>query len=157
MVPMSIPPTSNRWSAERCRFDGHLWVKGVQWRGPHHHQIGWVGKPKVSVNAWLPRTKFPRSWTDGPYDFARSVNAQFVAQGGSAASQPFSTQQLADFKSGAVKGTDWQRALHTEPGFRTTRRVSAVDRIMCGIIFPAVISAIRVSSSINGLERQPSG
>src|SRR5258708_6850300 len=51
----------------------------------------------------------------GPYDFARSVNAQFVAQGGSAASQPFSSQQLADFKSGAVKGTDWQRALHTEP------------------------------------------
>src|SRR5258708_12745343 len=51
----------------------------------------------------------------GPYDFARSVNAQFVAQGGSAASEPFSSQQLADFKSGAVKGTDWQRALQTEP------------------------------------------
>src|SRR5258708_30191696 len=51
----------------------------------------------------------------GPYDFAGSVNAQFIGQGGSAASVLFSSQQLSDFKSGAVKGTDWQRSLHTEP------------------------------------------
>ncbi len=77
---------------------------------------GGVGKPRLSVNAWASKDKIPKELDlMGPYDFARSVNAQFVAQGGSAASQPFSSQQLADFKSGAVKGTDWQRALHTEP------------------------------------------
>jgi TonB-linked SusC/RagA family outer membrane protein len=77
---------------------------------------GGIGKPKVSVNAWASKDKIPKELDlMAPYDFARSVNAQFVAQGGSAASQPFSAQQLSDFKSGAVKGTDWQRALHTEP------------------------------------------
>ncbi|WP_431209849.1 TonB-dependent receptor plug domain-containing protein [Puia sp. P3] len=77
---------------------------------------GGVGSPKLTVNAWAQKNKIPRELDlMQAYDFARSVNAQFVAQGGSAASQPFSAQQLSDFKSGAVKGTDWQRALHTEP------------------------------------------
>jgi TonB-linked SusC/RagA family outer membrane protein len=74
---------------------------------------GGAGKPKLSVNAWASKDKIPKELDlMGPYDFARSVNAQYVAQGSTAA---FSGQQLADFKSGAVKGTDWQRALHTEP------------------------------------------
>ncbi|HEY4289778.1 MAG TPA: TonB-dependent receptor [Puia sp.] len=77
---------------------------------------GGVGRPKFSVNAWASKDKIPKELDlMGPYDFARSVNAQFIGQGGSAASVPFSTQQLGDFKSGAVQGTDWQRALHTEP------------------------------------------
>jgi len=77
---------------------------------------GGVSSPRLTVNAWAQKNKIPRELDlMQPYDFARSVNAQFVAQGGSAASQPFSAQQLSDFKSGAVKGTDWQRALHTEP------------------------------------------
>ena len=74
---------------------------------------GGVGKPKLSINAWASKDKIPKELDlMGPYDFARSVNAQFVATGSTA---PFTQQQLSDFQSGAVKGTDWQRALHTEP------------------------------------------
>ncbi|MEX6688191.1 TonB-dependent receptor [Danxiaibacter flavus] len=74
---------------------------------------GASGKPKLGFGAWVQKNKIPKELDlMGPYDFARSVNAQFVAQGSAPA---FTDQELADFKSGAKQGTDWQRALHTEP------------------------------------------
>ncbi len=72
---------------------------------------GSTGRAKIGVTAWVRHDQMPKELDlMGPYDFARSVNAQFEAQGSTAA---FTDQQLADFKSGAVKGTDWQKALHT--------------------------------------------
>ncbi|HWK06360.1 MAG TPA: TonB-dependent receptor [Puia sp.] len=74
---------------------------------------GQTGKPRVGVSAWASKNKIPKELSlMGPYDFARSVNAQYIATGSTAA---FTDAQLADFKSGAVKGTDWQGALHTQP------------------------------------------
>jgi TonB-linked SusC/RagA family outer membrane protein len=74
---------------------------------------GQAGKTRVDVSAWASKNKIPRELSlMGPYDFARSVNAQFAATGTAAA---FTAQQLSDFQSGAVKGTDWQRSLHTQP------------------------------------------
>jgi TonB-linked SusC/RagA family outer membrane protein len=71
---------------------------------------GSSGKPRIDFTGWGRHDQIPRELDlMGPYDFARSVNAQFIATGGAAA---FTDQQLADFKSGAVKGTDWQKALH---------------------------------------------
>lgn len=74
---------------------------------------GSLGKAKIGLSVWAQKDKIPKELSlMGPYDFARSVNAQFVAQGSTPA---FTDAQLQDFKTGAVKGTDWQRALHTEP------------------------------------------
>ena len=74
---------------------------------------GQSGKTRVDVSAWASKNKIPKELSlMGPYDFARSVNAQFASTGTAAA---FTDQQLSDFKSGAVQGTDWQKALHTQP------------------------------------------
>ena len=43
---------------------------------------GGVGTPRLSVNAWASKEKIPKELDlMGPYDFARSVNAQFIGQG----------------------------------------------------------------------------
>jgi len=73
---------------------------------------GASGRAKVGVIGWVRHDQMPKELDlMGPYDFARAVNSQFIAQGSAA---DFTDQQLNDFKSGAVKGTDWQRALHTK-------------------------------------------
>ncbi|MCW3092971.1 MAG: TonB-dependent receptor [Ferruginibacter sp.] len=71
---------------------------------------GAAGKTKIGVGSWFRTDKIQKQLDlMGPYDFARSVNAQFVATGSTA---PFTAAQLSDFQSGAVKGTDWQDELH---------------------------------------------
>ncbi|HMH21077.1 MAG TPA: TonB-dependent receptor [Puia sp.] len=76
-------------------------------------KAGSSGKAKVGIEFWDRKDKVPKELKlMGPYDFARSVNAQFAATGQTAG---YTDQQLADFKSGAVKGTDWQKAIQTSP------------------------------------------
>jgi TonB-linked SusC/RagA family outer membrane protein len=71
---------------------------------------GSLGKAKLGFSSWLRGDQMPKELNlMGAYDFARSVNAQFAAQGGAPG---FTDQQIQDFKSGAVQGTDWQRSLH---------------------------------------------
>lgn len=71
---------------------------------------GSSGKPRIGFSGWARHDQIPRELDlMSPYDFARSVNAQFAATGNPAA---FTDQQLADFKSGKTPGTDWQKALH---------------------------------------------
>ncbi|HXB43301.1 MAG TPA: TonB-dependent receptor [Puia sp.] len=74
---------------------------------------GIAGHARVGFEFWDRKDKVPKELDlMGPYDFARSVNAQFIAQGSAAA---FTPQQLSDFQSGAVKGTDWQKAVQQSP------------------------------------------
>ena len=74
---------------------------------------GSAGKPRVGLEFWDRHDKVPKELDlMGPYDFARAVNAQNIAQGSLA---PFTNQQLTDFQSGAVKGTDWQKAVQQSP------------------------------------------
>ncbi len=74
---------------------------------------GQTGKPKIGFSAWTRNDRIPRELSlMDPYNFALAVNNQNVSTGGAAA---FSDQQLADLKSGAVKGTDWQKALQRKP------------------------------------------
>jgi TonB-linked SusC/RagA family outer membrane protein len=74
---------------------------------------GGAGKARIGFSAWTRNDQIPRELSlMKPYDFALAVNNQNVSTGGAPA---FSDQQLADFKSGAVKGTDWQKALQKKP------------------------------------------
>ena len=74
---------------------------------------GIAGHARVGFEFWDRNDKVPKELDlMGPYDFARSVNAQFAGQGTAGG---FTDQELADFKSGAVKGTDWQKAVQQSP------------------------------------------
>jgi TonB-linked SusC/RagA family outer membrane protein len=74
---------------------------------------GIAGHARVGLEFWNRNDKVPKELNlMGPYDFARSVNAQFIATGSTAA---FTAQQLSDFQSGAVKGTNWQKAVQQSP------------------------------------------
>ncbi len=74
---------------------------------------GTSGRARVNFSTWLRSDQMPRELDlMGPYDFARSVNAQFLATAAPGAIPPFSDAQLKEFQSGTNKGTDWQDALH---------------------------------------------
>ncbi len=76
-------------------------------------KTGTAGHARVGLEFWNRNDKVPKELNlMGPYDFANAVDSQFIAQGSAPA---FTTQQLNDFKSGAVKGTDWQKAVQQSP------------------------------------------
>ena len=73
---------------------------------------GKSGPPKVNFDMWLRSDQIPKKLDlMGEYDFARSVNNQVLSLNPSGVA-PFTQAQLDDYKSGAVKGTDWQDELH---------------------------------------------
>jgi TonB-linked SusC/RagA family outer membrane protein len=72
---------------------------------------GQSGKTQINFDSWVQKAKIPRKLDlMNAYDFARSVNSQFISTGSTAA---FTDAQLQDFQLHG--GTDWQDALHTEP------------------------------------------
>lgn len=72
---------------------------------------GRPGKPKVELNSWAKRSEIPKRLDImSAYDFARSVNAQFAAQGSSAA---FTDSELQNFKENG--GTDWVGEITRKP------------------------------------------
>ena len=74
---------------------------------------GVAGRARVGFEFWDRNDKVPKELNlMGAYDFARSTNAQFAGQGTAGG---FTDQEIADFKSGAVKGTDWQKAIQRSP------------------------------------------
>jgi|APGre2960657373_1045057.scaffolds.fasta_scaffold00868_3 TonB-linked SusC/RagA family outer membrane protein len=73
---------------------------------------GKTGKTKINFDTWFRNDKMPRKLDlMGPYDFTRSVNNQFLSTNPTGTA-PFTQAQLEDYRTGAVKGTDWQDALH---------------------------------------------
>jgi TonB-linked SusC/RagA family outer membrane protein len=74
-------------------------------------KAGKAGKPTINFNAWTQYNQMPKKLDlMNAYDFARSVNNQFISTGSTA---PFSAAQLDGFKTNP--GTDWQEALFTKP------------------------------------------
>ena len=72
---------------------------------------GKTGKMQINFESWVQKAMIPRKLDlMNAYDFARSVNAQFVATGSTPA---FNESQLNGFKQNG--GTDWQNELHTKP------------------------------------------
>ncbi|WP_259067170.1 SusC/RagA family TonB-linked outer membrane protein [Mucilaginibacter sp. X4EP1] len=72
---------------------------------------GQAGKTVINFDAWFQKGEIPKELDlMDAYDFARSVNAQYVATGSLA---PFSQQQLAGYQTNG--GTDWQRAIQQKP------------------------------------------
>jgi TonB-dependent starch-binding outer membrane protein SusC len=72
---------------------------------------GKVGAPVINVSAWFQKDEIPKELNlMDAYDFARSVNNQYVSTGTTA---PFSQAQLAGYKANG--GTDWQTALQVKP------------------------------------------
>ncbi|MDB4924032.1 MAG: TonB-dependent receptor [Mucilaginibacter sp.] len=72
---------------------------------------GHSGQTRINFNTWVQHDQMPKTLDlMGAYDFARSVNNQFIATGSTAA---FSQAQLDAFKTNG--GTDWQNALFTKP------------------------------------------
>lgn len=70
---------------------------------------GKAGKTRINFGTWVRHDQMPKELDlMNAYDFARSVNAQFIAQGSTAA---FSEAELKAFQSNNT-GTDWQDALH---------------------------------------------
>jgi TonB-linked SusC/RagA family outer membrane protein len=72
---------------------------------------GKSGKMLINFESWIQKAMIPRKLDlMNAYDFARSVNSQFLATGSTAA---FTDVQLNAFKQSG--GTDWQSELHTKP------------------------------------------
>lgn len=72
---------------------------------------GAAGKTQINFNGWVQKDEIPKELNlMDAYDFARSVNAQFVATGSTA---PFTQAQLQGYQTSG--GTDWQRALQVKP------------------------------------------
>ncbi len=72
---------------------------------------GKSGKMQINFESWVQQASIPRKLKlMNAYDFARSVNSQFIATGSTAA---FNETQLQAFKQNG--GTDWQNELHTKP------------------------------------------
>jgi TonB-linked SusC/RagA family outer membrane protein len=72
---------------------------------------GKTGKPTINFNAWTQYNQMPKKLAlMNAYDFARSVNNQFVSTGSTPA---FTQAQLDAYKTNG--GTDWQDALFTKP------------------------------------------
>ncbi|MBE9464740.1 SusC/RagA family TonB-linked outer membrane protein [Dyadobacter subterraneus] len=72
---------------------------------------GKSGKMQINLESWVQQASIPRKLKlMNAYDFARSVNSQFVSTGSTPA---FNETQLQAFKQNG--GTDWQDELHTKP------------------------------------------
>ncbi|MDB5115646.1 MAG: TonB-dependent receptor [Mucilaginibacter sp.] len=72
---------------------------------------GHSGKTRINFNTWFQHDEMPKTLDlMDAYDFARSVNNQFVSTGSTPA---FTQAQLDGFKANG--GTDWQQALFTKP------------------------------------------
>ncbi|MDB5009507.1 MAG: TonB-dependent receptor, partial [Mucilaginibacter sp.] len=73
---------------------------------------GQTGKTRIDFNAWVQNDQMPKTLNlMNAYDFARSVNNQFVSIGQTAA---FTQAQLDNYRTNGG-GTDWQKALFTKP------------------------------------------
>ncbi|HTH82136.1 MAG TPA: TonB-dependent receptor [Mucilaginibacter sp.] len=74
-------------------------------------KTGHAGQTRINFNTWFQHDEMPKTLDlMNAYDFARSVNNQFISTGSTAA---FSQAQLDAFKANG--GTDWQKALFTKP------------------------------------------
>jgi TonB-linked SusC/RagA family outer membrane protein len=73
---------------------------------------GKSGRTRVNFDTWMRNDKMPKKLDlMGEYDFARSVNNQFLSTNPTGVA-PFTQAQVLDLQSGAVKGSDWQDELH---------------------------------------------
>jgi TonB-linked SusC/RagA family outer membrane protein len=73
---------------------------------------GRTGKPRIDFNTWVQNDQMPKTLDlMNAYDFARSVNNQFVSTGQTAA---FTPAQLTNYQTNGG-GTNWQNALFTKP------------------------------------------